>query len=96
MYTLDRERTKINTDVSVVSAGAFWGKHPPGHTVANDQPGRYRQKPYIERRCTPIQVEATTEKRPMVIRGNRLFFRDTKCTEITGRPDLTGICAMIS
>ena len=42
------------------------------------------------------QVEATTEKRPMVIRGNRLFFRDIKCTEIPGRPDLTGICAMIS
>ena len=42
------------------------------------------------------QVEATTEKRPMVIRGNGLFFRDTKCTEITGRPDFTGICAMIS
>ena len=43
-----------------------------------------------------IQVEATTEKRPMVIRGNGLFFRDTKCTEIPGRPELTGICAMIS
>ena len=42
------------------------------------------------------QVEATTEKRPMVTRGNGLFFRDTKCTEITGRPDLTGIGAMIS
>ena len=41
------------------------------------------------------QVEATTEKRPMVRRGNGLFFRDTKCTEITGRHDLTGICAMI-
>ena len=42
------------------------------------------------------QVEATTEKHPMVIRGNGLFFQDTKCPEITGRPDLIGICAMTS
>ena len=37
------------------------------------------------------QIEATMEKRPMLIRGNGLFSRVAKCTEITARPDLTGI-----
>ena len=37
------------------------------------------------------QVEATTGKRPMLTKGNRLFSRVTKCTGITARPALTGI-----
>ena len=37
------------------------------------------------------QVEATTEKRPMVIRGNRLFSRVAKCTGTTARPELCTI-----
>ena len=37
------------------------------------------------------QVEATTEKRYMVIRGNGMFSRVTKCTGIRARPDLTGM-----
>ena len=42
------------------------------------------------------QVEATTGKQAVVIKGNGLFSRVTECTEITARPDLTGICAIIS
>ena len=42
------------------------------------------------------QVEATTENRGMVIRGNGLISRVTQCTGITARPDLTGICTIIS
>ena len=38
------------------------------------------------------QVEATTEKRGMVISGNGLFSRVTQCTGITAPPVLTGIC----
>ena len=37
------------------------------------------------------QVEATTAKRPMVMRGNGLFSWVTKCTGITARPVLTGM-----
>ena len=32
------------------------------------------------------QVEATTEKRAVVLKRTRLFFRDTQCTGITARP----------
>ena len=42
------------------------------------------------------QVEANTEKQGMVIKGNGLFSRVTQCTGITARPDLTGICTIIS
>ena len=37
------------------------------------------------------QVEATTGKRPVLTKGNRLFSRVAKCTVITACPDLTGI-----
>ena len=39
---------------------------------------------------TPGQVEATTGKRHMVLRGDGLFSRVARCTVITARPDLTG------
>ena len=41
------------------------------------------------------QVEATTAKRPVVIRGNGLFSQVTNCTGIMARPDLTGICTTV-
>ena len=46
--------------------------------------------------CYSEQVEATTEKQCIVIKGKVLFFRATKCTEIMTRPGLTGTCTVIS
>ena len=40
----------------------------------------------VHKQCCIYQVGATTEKRPMVIRGNRLFSRYTQCPVITARP----------
>ena len=37
--------------------------------------------------CHSYQVEATTEKRPMVTKASGLFSRAAKCTEIAARPD---------
>ena len=42
------------------------------------------------------QVEATTKKWAVVTGRDGPGYRDTKCPEKTGRPVLTGICAIIS
>ena len=46
---------------------------------------------FFEKNCQCKQVEATPEKWPVMTKGNRLFSWVAKHTEITARPDLTGI-----
>ena len=54
---------------------------------------------YTTDHCKPVtiinQVEATTAKQPVVIRGTGLFSRVAQCTGNTARPDLTGICTIV-
>ena len=53
-----------------------------GNTAAppTDGSGTHSQGPERSVPTSASQVEATTEKRCIVIKGNGLFFRSTKCT----------------